>query len=86
MNFPVFDLHCDSALALLGDDMNSAGSLRKNELHIDLERAKELLQTTRLQIQTVALHCGIVDVHYFSKIFKKVTGQTPKEYRDSSKR
>ena len=42
MNFPVFDLHCDSALALLGDDMNSAGSLRKNELHIDLERAKEL--------------------------------------------
>ena len=42
MNFPVFDLHCDSALALLGEDMNSAGSLRKNELHIDLERAKEL--------------------------------------------
>ena len=51
-----------------------------------VERAKELLQTTRLQIQTVALHCGIVDVHYFSKIFKKVTGQTPKEYRDSLKR
>ena len=42
MNFPVFDLHCDSALALLGEDMNSAGSLRKNDLHIDLERAKEL--------------------------------------------
>ena len=42
MNFPVFDLHCDTALALLGEDMNSAGSLRKNELHIDLERAKEL--------------------------------------------
>lgn len=42
MNFPVFDLHCDTALALLGDDMNQAGSLRKNELHIDLERAKAL--------------------------------------------
>ena len=39
MNFPVFDLHCDTALALLGDDMNQAGSLKKNELHIDLERA-----------------------------------------------
>lgn len=51
-----------------------------------VERAKELLQTTRLQIQTIAQHCGIVDVHYFSKIFKKVTGQTPKEYRDSLKR
>ena len=42
MNFPVFDLHCDTALALLGPDRNSAGSLRKNEYHIDLERAKSL--------------------------------------------
>lgn len=42
MNFPVFDLHCDTALALLGEDHNSAGSLLKNECHIDLERAKTL--------------------------------------------
>ena len=42
MNFPVFDLHCDTAQALLGEDMNSAGSLRKNTLHIDLDRAKNL--------------------------------------------
>lgn len=42
MSFPVFDLHCDTALALLGEDMNSAGSLRKNDLHIDLDRAKTL--------------------------------------------
>ena len=42
MNFPVFDLHCDTALALLGKDMNQAGSLRKNNLHIDLERASQL--------------------------------------------
>jgi len=42
MNFPVFDLHCDTALALLGRDMNSAGELRSNALHIDLERARKL--------------------------------------------
>lgn len=42
MNFPVFDLHCDTALALLGQSMNEAGSLRKNTLHIDLERAAQL--------------------------------------------
>ena len=42
MNYPVFDLHCDTALALLGKDMNQPGSLRKNELHIDLERASAL--------------------------------------------
>lgn len=40
MNFPVFDFHCDTALALLGKDMQGHGSLRKNEYHIDLERAR----------------------------------------------
>lgn len=42
MKFPVFDLHCDTALALLGKDLTEAGSLRKNQYHIDLERAKNL--------------------------------------------
>ena len=42
MKIPVFDLHCDTALALLGEDLNQAGNLRKNKLHIDLERASEL--------------------------------------------
>lgn len=42
MNFPVFDLHCDTACALLGEDLRQAGSLRKNEYHIDLERASAL--------------------------------------------
>ena len=42
MSIPVFDLHCDTALALLGNTLDQAGSLRKNELHIDLERAAAL--------------------------------------------
>ena len=42
MSFPVFDLHCDTALALLGKDMKTPGSLKSNELHIDLDRAKTL--------------------------------------------
>ena len=42
MNFPVFDLHCDTALRLLGDDVNQAGSLNANGGHIDLTRAAEL--------------------------------------------
>ena len=42
MNFPVFDLHCDTALELLGKDLRSPKSLKKNNLHIDLERAKKL--------------------------------------------
>ena len=50
-----------------------------------IERAKHLLSTTKLQIQSVAMHCGIMDVQYFSKLFKQQTGKTPKEYRSSSR-
>lgn len=39
MKFPVFDLHCDTALALLGPNYFAEGQLRKNQFHIDLERA-----------------------------------------------
>lgn len=42
MNFPVFDLHCDTAYELLGKSKREVGSLRKNECHIDLERASTL--------------------------------------------
>ncbi len=48
-----------------------------------MQHARHLLRTTNLQIGTVALHCGIPDVHYFAKIFKKETGMTPGQYRES---
>ena len=43
--------------------------------------AKHLLITTSLQVQTIALHCGIMDSQYFTKIFRSETGVTPKEFR-----
>ena len=46
-----------------------------------MEHAAYLLKTTNMQIQTIAQHCGIYDVNYFAKMFKKYTGKTPKEYR-----
>ena len=49
--------------------------------HKRMEYAAYLLRTTTLQIQTVALHCGIMDVQYFSKLFKKHSGKTPTDYR-----
>lgn len=42
MNFPVFDLHCDTALSLLGKRLDQAGSLRRNSGMVDLERAAAL--------------------------------------------
>ena len=48
-----------------------------------VEMAKDLLKRTNLQVQTIAQHCGIMDMNYFSKVFKKYVGKTPKEYRES---
>lgn len=42
-----------------------------------------LLNTTPMQVQTVAQYCGISDVNYFTKIFKKYINKTPKEYREN---
>ena len=48
-----------------------------------MEYAKHLLKTTSLQVQTIAQHTGILDLHYFCRLFKSVTGKTPSEYRAS---
>lgn len=45
--------------------------------------AKHLLRTTSLQVQTIAQHCGILDFHYFCRVFKNCVGKTPTEYRSS---
>ena len=42
MRFPVFDLHCDTAYAMLGKTFDQVGDLRSNAMHIDLERASKL--------------------------------------------
>ena len=47
--------------------------------------AAGLLQGSALQVQTVAQYCGIPDVNYFTKIFKRYHGVTPREYRRESK-
>ena len=51
-----------------------------------IKHAKYLLETTKLQVQTIAQHCGILDVQYFSKLFKSITGTTPKYYRQTKHR
>lgn len=42
MTYPVFDLHCDTALALLGDKLDQTGDLARNAGHWDLERASTM--------------------------------------------
>lgn len=49
-----------------------------------MERAAHLLATTQLQVQAVAAECGILDLQYFSKLFRRVHGCAPKEYRQNA--
>lgn len=42
MKFPVFDLHCDTSLAMISKKREPASELLRNKLHIDLERAGKL--------------------------------------------
>ena len=48
-----------------------------------MDRAKELLQTRGMHTQEVAAAVGYKDPHYFSFVFKKTQGISPKEYRNS---
>ncbi|MEF3306706.1 response regulator [Paenibacillus sp. GYB003] len=48
-----------------------------------MQRAAHLLRTTPLKISEVAGAAGYEDIKYFSQQFKKHTGQTPSEYRQS---
>lgn len=47
-----------------------------------IEHAVLLLNATNLQIQTIASYCGISDINYFTRTFKKFKGMTPKKYRE----
>ncbi len=45
-----------------------------------VNRAKELLQTSKFTVSEVAVMCGFENVYYFSNVFKKLTGVSPKNY------
>jgi LacI family transcriptional regulator len=50
---------------------------------IRVERAIELLERSDFTISEIAEHCGFSDVFYFSKVFKKTTTRSPREYRQA---
>lgn len=47
--------------------------------------AADLLLSTRLQVQTVAQHCGYLDVNYFARVFRQTMGCSPSAYRKSGR-
>lgn len=88
------DLSQDLSLRSIAENLNiSAGylsTLFRQETgktvteYVNEQRAAhaaDLLRGSTLQVQTVAQYCGIPDVNYFTKVFKRYHGMTPREYR-----
>lgn len=55
--------------------------ISKYILYRRMHRAKELLKTTVLSIPEIASSVGFDDYNYFSRVFKKQYGKSPKYYR-----
>ena len=85
------DLSLSAQATLLKLSPNYLSSLFKKETGTTLtnyvnnkriEHAVYLLSSTDMQIQNIAQYCGIPDVNYFTKIFKKVMHKTPSEFKE----
>lgn len=76
----IFQVNPSYLSALFKKETGSTLTDYVNKMRI--ERAKELLVSTNIQIQNIAQRCGMLDVNYFTKTFKKYTDLTPKKYRE----
>jgi AraC family transcriptional regulator len=46
-----------------------------------VERAKQLLEKQSIAISTIALDCGFANQTHLTKVFRQITGMTPKAYQ-----
>lgn len=86
------DLSLRAHAAQIGINASYLSSLFKKETGVTLtdyvnqrrvDYAIFLLNSTNMQVQTIAQHCGMPDVNYFTRTFRKMTGKTPTQYRQS---
>ncbi|NMA66021.1 MAG: helix-turn-helix domain-containing protein [Clostridiaceae bacterium] len=54
-------------------------------IELRMEKAKELLRTTELKIYEISKKVGYENIYYFSRIFSKVVGVSPKQYQNNFK-
>lgn len=50
-------------------------------LHLKVEKACRMLDNTDLSFSDISQRLGYEDAYYFSRLFKKVMGQSPQHYR-----
>lgn len=98
VDFIYLNLKDDLSLSTLADQLSIhksyLSSLFKRETGTTLtdfvtdrriSHAIYLLNTTNEQVQEIASSCGIPDLSYFTKIFRRKKGMTPTQYREMIK-
>lgn len=53
-------------------------------IHLKMQYACYLLETTSLPIKTIAIRISYEDPYYFSRLFRKFIGVSPQKYRDGN--
>lgn len=90
-----YDLTADLRLKTIAEKLNVNPSYLSSLFHREygctltefinkqrIDKGIALLRLTSKPVQEIAAECGIQDVNYFIKLFKKQTGFTPNRYRE----
>lgn len=52
---------------------------------LKIQQACQMLDTTDMKVNQICYKIGIEDTYYFSRLFSKIMGMSPREYRKSKK-
>lgn len=58
-------------------------TMKEYLISIRTERAKDMLSNTLYEVDRISSSCGFSTRDNFTRVFKRVTGMTPSEYRNS---
>lgn len=79
------ELHANSSYLSRLFKQKSGMNLFDRILQKRIEKAKEYMETTEWKIYEISQAVGFEDTGYFSRVFKKYSGISPKEYKKREK-